>query len=111
MAKVKGPLLSVSATGKLADTIVYQRTPGGFKVNTYSVPHNPKTEAQRVHRQFYSAAVGVWKGFSEETKRSFIIYNPDRNISCYAFFISLFVTSAEHPLGYNSTKYFNGVYY
>ena len=111
MAKVKGPLLSVSATGKLADTIVYQRTPGGFKVNTYSVPHNPRSESQRAHRHFYSAAVGVWKGLSEESKRLFTIYNPFKQMSGYSYFVSLFVTSAENPLGYNSQKYFKGVYY
>ena len=111
MAKVKGPLLSVSATGKLADTLVYQRTPGGFKVNTYSVPHNPKSQAQRAHRQCYSAAVGVWKGLTSQSKRLFTIYNPFKHMSGYSYFVSLFVTSSENQLGYNSTQYFKGVYY
>ncbi len=59
MAKVKAPLFSFSASGKLADTLVYFPWKGIDCVRKWVVPANPKTVAQTTIRGFLSAAVAA----------------------------------------------------
>lgn len=47
MAKVTGPLMSISASGKLADTIVYDKR--GY-ARQFVIPSNPQTTAQMLVR-------------------------------------------------------------
>lgn len=47
MAKVEGPLMSISASGKLGTAMVYDRR---GRVRKYTVPANPKTAAQMLIR-------------------------------------------------------------
>lgn len=47
MAKVTGPLMSISASGKLADTMVFDKR--GY-VRQYVIPSNPQTTAQMLVR-------------------------------------------------------------
>jgi hypothetical protein len=47
MAKVIGPLMSIGASGKLANTLVYDKR--GF-VREYVIPANPQTAAQTLTR-------------------------------------------------------------
>jgi len=46
MAKVTGPLMSMSASGKLADAIVFSIWKGQAYVRQWLVPANPKSAAQ-----------------------------------------------------------------
>lgn len=60
MAKVKGPLFSLSASGKLADTLVYMTWKGIQDVRKWLKPANPNTENQQVQRGYMTTAVGHW---------------------------------------------------
>lgn len=57
MAKLKAPLLSLGASQKLGDTIVYFAWKGLNVAREYVVPSNPKTTAQTTQRGYVSAAV------------------------------------------------------
>ncbi len=57
MAKVKGPLFSFSASGKIADTLVYLPWKGLNNVRQYVIPTNPKTDKQTLQRDNFSDAV------------------------------------------------------
>lgn len=46
MAKVTGPLMSISASGKIADTLVFGSWKGRNVVRQYIVPANPQSDAQ-----------------------------------------------------------------
>lgn len=52
MAKVTGPLMSMSASGKLADAIVFFTWKGRNVVRQYLIPSNPKSTAQGDQRIF-----------------------------------------------------------
>lgn len=61
MAKVTGPLFSVSATGKLADSIVFFGWKGHNVVRQWLKPANPQTETQgdqRIYMGGTGRAVG-----------------------------------------------------
>jgi len=60
MAIVKGPLFSLSATGKLADALVYMTWKGINDVRKYVIPSNPKSTLQTTQRDYLKDAVTRW---------------------------------------------------
>jgi len=59
MAKLKAPLMSLGASGKLADTLVFFPWKGINVVREYVVPSNPKTALQVTQRGYMTAAVAA----------------------------------------------------
>jgi len=57
MAKVIGPLMSMDARGKIADTLVFIGWKGIKDVRTWKKPANPRTEKQVSQRQKFTSAV------------------------------------------------------
>jgi hypothetical protein len=60
MAKIKGPLFSLDASGKLADSLVYLKWKGINDVRSYVIPANPRTEKQQAQRTKMTEAVDLW---------------------------------------------------
>jgi len=60
MAKVAGPLLSVDASGKVADALVFSRWRGQKYVRQWVKPANPNTAAQQSQRSKLANAVADW---------------------------------------------------
>lgn len=60
MAKVKAPLLSFEARGKIADSVVYFPWKGVNAVRQYVIPANPRTEDQIAQRGYLGDAVDEW---------------------------------------------------
>lgn len=59
MAKLKAPLLSFSASGKIADALVYFTWKGLEVVRQYVVPSNPKSTLQTTQRGYLTDAVAA----------------------------------------------------
>lgn len=59
MAKLKGPLMSLGASGKLANTLVFFPWKGLNVVREYVVPANPDTTAQGIQRDYLKDAVAM----------------------------------------------------
>jgi len=57
VAKLKGPLFSLSASGKLADALVYLGWKGLNNVRQYVIPANPRTDPQKLQRSYLTTAV------------------------------------------------------
>lgn len=57
MAKLKAPLLSLGASGKLADSLVFMHWKGIDDVREYVIPTNPKTDKQTDQRNNFRACV------------------------------------------------------
>jgi len=57
MAKLKGPLFSLGASGQIGKTLVYMNWKGLDTVREYVVPANPQTSGQVTQRGFLTAAV------------------------------------------------------
>ena len=60
MAKVKGPLFSLSASGQIAKTLVYGDWKGIDIVRKYVIPANPNTAGQQTQRGYFASAVEDW---------------------------------------------------
>ncbi len=59
LAKLKAPLLSLGASGKIADAIVYFPWKGLNVAREYVIPANPKTTRQVTQRGYLTAAVAA----------------------------------------------------
>ena len=57
MAKLKAPLMSLGASGSIADTLTFFPWKGINVVREYVIPANPKTALQVAHRAHLTAAV------------------------------------------------------
>lgn len=57
MAKLKAPLLSLGAAGKLGDALVFFGWKGLDVVREYVIPSNPNTTLQQTQRAYVTAAV------------------------------------------------------
>lgn len=64
MAKLKGPLFSFSASGKLADSLVFAKWKGINDVRQHVIPANPKTAGQQTQRGYMTSAVSLWHSTS-----------------------------------------------
>lgn len=60
MAKLKAPLFSFEARGKLADALVFFPWKGIDAVRSYVIPANPQTAAQTTQRGYVTSAVTEW---------------------------------------------------
>lgn len=60
MAKLKAPLMSFGASGKLAGALVYFPWKGINAVREYVVPANPRSAEQIVQRGHFEDAVDAW---------------------------------------------------
>jgi len=60
MAKVKSPLLSLSASGQIAKSLVFSSWKGIADVRQYVIPANPKSDDQKTQRGFLKSAVDLW---------------------------------------------------
>lgn len=87
MAKVKGPLFSLSAGGQLAKTLVYGDWKGIDWVRQYVIPANPKTADQQEQRGFFSAAIEAWHvdGYTEDDVSAWNLYALANKIAASGF--------------------------
>lgn len=60
MAKVTGPLFSLSASGQIAKSLVYMTWKGIQDVRKYVIPANPKSALQIVQRGKFEDGVDAW---------------------------------------------------
>jgi len=60
MAKVIGPLMSLSASGKFAKTMVFLAWKGIQNVRQYVIPANPQSAGQTTQRGYLASAVTRW---------------------------------------------------
>ena len=61
MAKPTGPLLSLGASGTIADTLTYSKWKGRPYIRTRVIPANPQTTEQTKTRNAFSWASDQWK--------------------------------------------------
>lgn len=61
MATVQGPGLSIDASGKLADVIVFSKWKGINYIRQWVIPFNPKTIAQVAIRDKFTSYVALWQ--------------------------------------------------
>ncbi len=88
MAKLKNPLISLRASGKLNKTLSFLRRKSVDIVEKSPYPKDAKTSAQLSWRTMYQLAVALWHELSAEEKRIWEAAGTTRHMTGYAWFIS-----------------------
>lgn len=68
MAKVTGPLFSLSASGSVAGKLTIRNTRHGFTAVHKTTPHDPATQFQLIERQTMRDAAAAWNTLDPEIK-------------------------------------------
>jgi len=61
MARVKGPLFSLEASGSLKKTITYSQWKGRNYVREHTIPFNPEADKQVNVRKAFTLLVAAWQ--------------------------------------------------
>jgi len=106
MAKVTGPLFSLSASGQIAKTLVFMKWKGIDDVRKYVIPANPNTAAQQVQRAYITAALAMWHVTdwiaADLTAWNLLATTLGRVMSGFNAFVKLFVDTHVAALDYRS---------
>ncbi len=86
MAKPKSPLLSLGATGTIADSLTFQKRGRATIARQKPIPTDHKTLLQLAQRQKYRDAVAVWNALTTEEKEAWRGVCPD--LTPYQCFMS-----------------------
>ena len=100
MAKVDGPLLSLDASGTIANTLTFSKWKGINYVRQKVNPSNPQTAAQTTQRTIFADAVALWQTKDAATKTSW----NDRakalgyNMSGFNLFVQQYIAQGIDPV-------------
>lgn len=81
MAKIQGPLFSVSAAGSVGKVIQFRRLAGLAVAGRLSVPLAPPTAAQMVERSRCSIAAAAWRDLDADTRNLWIALSVTHNLN------------------------------
>ena len=71
MVKVKGPMMSLDASGTLAGTFTFSKWKGRNTVRSHAVPSNPRSPAQVSTRAMMKFLATAWTNLSTAQKATF----------------------------------------
>lgn len=88
MAKLTGPLHSLSAAGGIGNTVLFQGSATGAIARRFFSPSNPRTAAQTARRIAYQSAVADWHALTAEEKSQWKEAGKARHITGFNAFLS-----------------------
>jgi hypothetical protein len=95
MAKVVGPLFSVDARGKLADSLVVLGWRGRKTVRMWKKPANPKTAAQQLTRGYFTSSVAKYHTLAGGDQLAFKLRASGKPYSGFNLFVDLCKTTLD----------------
>lgn len=81
MAKVRGPLLSMRASGAIGQSQIYATWRGIPYVRQYAVPSNPNTTEQALTRTVFAALNAIFRNFGPLAKEVWTLYATGRKFT------------------------------
>ena len=95
MARVRGPLYSISARGQIAQAMVFASWKGIPWVRQQFIPQNPKTADQQAVRLIFTQGVSRWHTLSDDQKTAWQagIDRKGYTMSGFNFFMSEYIKS------------------
>jgi len=95
MAKVRGPLYSIAASGQIADAMVFANWKGIPWVREQFTPQNPKTAEQVSQRLIFTQAINGWHDRTTEQKTGWQtgIERKGYTMSGFNYYVSEYIKS------------------
>lgn len=91
MAKVTGPLFSLDASGKFADSLVFSKWKGINTVRQYAQPTNANTTRQQAVRNSFTAASSLYQSLMAADKEAWKLRATGQPMSGYNAFMGIAV--------------------
>ncbi len=91
MAKVTGPLFSLDASGKFADSLVFTKWKGINTVRQYAKPTNANTARQKAVRNSFTAASALYQNLLGADKEAWKLRSAGLPMSGYNAFMGIAV--------------------
>lgn len=88
MVKLKNPLISLKASGRLGKGLTFLRRNSQDIAEKYPYPKDAQTSAQLAWRTMYQLAVDLWHALSAAEKKEWEAAGTTRHMTGYAWFIS-----------------------
>jgi len=88
MAKLKNPLFSLGATGRLARFFALAKRRGRHILEMKPIPADARSPAQLFNRHMFSKCVDLWHLLSEAEKQDWEALARPRHMAGYAWFVS-----------------------
>lgn len=98
MAKIQGPLMSITAAGSIGSMLTYSTTTSSPVAKRISAPAKRTSAAQQARRVIYLDAVTAWHALTETEKAEYSAQAKPLNITGYNLFLSQNLTAAP-PAG------------
>jgi hypothetical protein len=96
MAKVTGPLMSLSATGKIGGVLNFKRWGNIDCVRLFKkpvLPPDPRTADQLFYRQYFSEFVNLWQNLDSVAKNYLDGKGEEKHQSGFNFFVRVSITT------------------
>lgn len=87
MARVTGPLMSLDASGSIADTIVFSKWKGRNYVRQHAIPSNPRSAGQYFTRAMMSFLAKQWAGLAGADQTAWTTLAAATNISLFNAYV------------------------
>ncbi len=87
MAKVVLPVLGVSATGTIADSVTFGTWRGVNYARARVIPANPQTAAQTAQRSLMKWVVAFWQGLPGSVQQKFVDAAAGRKMTGFNIFV------------------------
>lgn len=88
MAKLKNPLLSLGAVGRLAKDLTFRRSRHQNIAESTPIPEDARSLAQLSWRHMYQKAVALWHALSADEKQEWESLARHKHMTGFAWFIS-----------------------
>lgn len=99
MAKLKGPLLSIDATGHIGKVFAVSHWKGINKGMRHFTPQNPKTWLQQDNRGIFAYAIQSWQSLTNDQKWSYnqSAKNLGLKMSGYNYYLQTYIAAYAVP--------------
>ncbi len=88
MARTKGPLFSLEASGTLAKTIVYSKWKGRQYTRKHTIPENPQSAKQVNVRTAFTLLITEWQGEDGAAQTIWDTYAKQFDLSGFNSYVS-----------------------
>jgi len=93
MARTRGPLFSLDASGAVRDVIVYSKWKGRQYVRGWSQPYQPRTDLQVVQRAYFTQSNWGWHDLTGDQQAAWDTYAKGFEMSGWNKYCSAYIAA------------------
>ena len=93
MVRINGPLMSVEASGKIGERLVFSKRKSGQQARFQKAQKDVVTTDRTIYRALYSMGVSLWKDLTDSEKDVFVSSAKILHMTGYNLFMKEYLLS------------------